>query len=393
MSSGVVLIAGAGIGGLTAALCLAQKGFEVKIFEQADSISEIGAGIQLSPNCSRVLHYLGLEAAIRRSAFLPEASEIRHWKTGRMISANNRGNTTARDYGFPYYHIHRADLIHVLQEAALQNPNIEVSTSCAVQTFDQATDEIVLHCEAGEYRGDLLIGADGIHSTVRTGLFGQENPNFTGCVAWRGLVRASKLPQGKVRPVTGLWWGPGKHFVHYYVRSGDFVNCVCVIEKTGWEVESWTEKGDHAELKRDFEGWHDTIGCLIEAMEPDECYKWALYDRPPMTSWGSGRVTLLGDACHPTLPFMAQGAAMAVEDAAVLAACLEQDQVETAIRKYEQFRIDRTSRIQNGSRRNSKVFHMRGLQAWVRNRAATTVAGNTLDWIFRYNALDVAGNH
>ncbi|MCZ6504016.1 MAG: FAD-dependent monooxygenase, partial [Gammaproteobacteria bacterium] len=220
-------------------------------------------------------------------------------------------------------------------------------------------------------------------------LFGEDKPRFTGTVAWRGLVQANKLPEGKVRPVTGLWWGPGKHFVHYYVRSGDMVNCVCVVEKTGWEVESWTERGEHSELVNDFEGWHDTICSLIEMMEPDECYKWALFDRAPMRSWSNGRVTLLGDACHPTLPFMAQGAAMAIEDAAVLAACVDADGIEAGLPRYEKLRIQRTARIQTGSRRNAKVFHMRGIKAWARNRAAGRAAKNTTDWIYRYNALDV----
>ena len=383
------LVVGAGIGGLSAALCLARKGFEVTVFEQSPDISEIGAGIQLSPNCSRVLHYLGLESVLRRTTFLPEAAEIRHWKTGKVLSTTVRGASASISYGFPYYHIHRADLIAALYEAANSHPKIEVRTSAEITGFHQTNVDAVLVSDGSELHGDLIVGADGIHSVVRTGLFGEAKPRFTGTVAWRGLVQANKLPAGKIRPVTGLWWGPGKHFVHYYVRSGDLVNCVCVVEKEGWEIESWTERGERSELASDFSGWHDTICSLIEAMEPDECYKWALFDRAPMRSWSRGRVALLGDACHPTLPFMAQGAAMAIEDAAVLAACVDADGIEAGLLRYENLRMDRTARIQRGSRRNAKVFHLRGIKAWARNRAAAMAAKNSMDWVYRYNALDV----
>ena len=383
------LIVGAGIGGLSAALCLARKGFEVVVFEQSADISEIGAGIQLSPNCTRVLHYLGMESVLRQTTFLPEAAEIRHWKTGKILSTTARGTSASANYGFPYYHIHRADLISALHEAVESHANIEVQTSSCVDSFHQTDGDAVLLCNESEVHGDLIVGADGIRSVIRTGLFGEDRPRFTGTVAWRGLVRSDKLPVGKIRPVTGLWWGPGKHFVHYYVRSGEMVNCVCVVEKTGWEIESWTERGEHSELTDDFSGWHDTIRSLIEAMEPDECYKWALFDRAPMPSWSRGRVTLLGDACHPMLPFMAQGAAMAIEDAAVLAACVDADGIEAGLLRYEKLRTGRTARIQKGSRRNAKVFHLRGIKAWARNRAAAMAAKNSLDWIYRYNALDV----
>lgn len=389
------LIVGAGIGGLAAALCLAKKGFEVTVFEQSEEISEIGAGIQLSPNCSRVLHYLGLEPALQRTAFLPEAAEIRHWRSGKILSFNDRGKSASEDYGFPYYHIHRADLIAALSEAAHNVANIDVKTSARIDSFHQVEGGAVLECNDTDsdtdttVQGDLMVGADGIRSVIRARLFGEDKPRFTGTVAWRGLVRANELPEGKVRPVTGLWWGPGKHFVHYYVRAGELVNCVCVVEKDGWEVESWTERGEHSELVKDFEGWHDTIGTLINAMEPDECYKWALFDRAPMRSWSDGCVTLLGDACHPTLPFMAQGAAMAIEDAAVLAESIFKHGIKAGLPVYEELRMSRTARIQSGSRRNAKVFHMRGIQAWARNRAAGRAAKNSTDWIYRYNALDV----
>ncbi len=390
MSQGKALIVGAGIGGLTSSLCLAGKGFDVQVFEQTSSIEEVGAGLQLSSNCSRVLHHLGLESAIREKAFLPEAAEIRDWQTGSLISSTPLGESAIRNYGFPYYHIHRADLLGVLLDCANSHENIEIHTGSRVEGISESVSGVVLVCDGQEYEGDLLLGADGIHSVTRSYLFGEENPGFTGNVAWRGVVRADKISAGLIQPVAGLWWGPGKHFVHYYVSSGELINCVCVVEKAGWEVESWSERGDIDELKQDFAGWHDSICALIDAMEPDDCFKWALHDRDPMSSWGRGRITLLGDACHPTLPFLAQGAAMAIEDAAVLAACLEsrgENGVDEGLRKYASLRMERTARIQLASRRNSKIFHMHGVKAWVRNQTAKKAAGNILDWVYRYDAL------
>ena len=388
MADGRVLVAGGGIGGLTAALCLAKAGFEVALFEQAAEFGEVGAGIQLSPNCTRVLHHLGLEPALKACAFLPEGTEFRAWNSGKVIGSSVLGQSVRERYGFPYYHIHRGDLLGVLVEAARRSSAIELNTASEVTGFEQ--DGQVRVAIGGAIReGDALIGADGIHSTVRAGLFGDDAPRFTGNVAWRALVPAERLPAGLVRPMTTAWWGPHKHFVHYYLRSGTLVNCVCVVEKAGWEVESWTERGDFEELKRDFAGWHEDVHTLIDNMDRNSLYKWALHDRPPMRRWGEGAVTLLGDACHPTLPFMAQGAAMAIEDAAVLATCLAaDDSVPSGLKRYEDLRRQRTAAVQTGSRRNAKVFHLSGIKAWLRNRAAKRAGAYAMDGLFRYNALN-----
>ena len=392
MAKGKILIAGGGIGGLTAALCLARAGFEAHVFEQAADFGEIGAGIQLSPNCSRVLHHLGLAPALEQCAFLPEGTEFRAWKTGRLIGSSSLGPGVRKRYGAPYYHVHRGDLLGVLIEAARQREAIALHASAQVEGFVQDAGSVRVAIAGRTEEADALIGADGIHSTVRAGLFGDEAPTFTGNVAWRALVPADRLPQGLLNRVATVWWGPGRHFVCYYVRGGSLVNCVCVVEKRGWEVESWTERGDHAELKGDFAGWHAAVQTLIDNMDPESLYKWALYDRPPMSRWGTGAVTLLGDACHPTLPFMAQGAAMAIEDAAVLAGCLSGESgIVAGFKRYEDLRRERTARVQNGSRRNAKVFHMRGFKAWLRNRAARRAGGRVMDSLFRYDALTAAG--
>ena len=387
-----ILIAGGGIGGISAALCLAKAGHRVSIFEQAGDFSEVGAGIQLSPNCNRVLHYLGLEDELRRCAFLPEATQFRDWQSGHVIHESPLGEAIAERYGMPYYHIHRGDLLGILVEAARREPCIELYPGRAVTGFRQGEDGVSLLLDGAERMGDLLVGADGIHSVIRAGLWGEESPRFTGNVAWRALVPANRLPEGLIRPMASVWWGPGKHFVHYYVRRGELVNCVCVVEKEGWEVESWTERGEQGELKADFAGWHDAVQMLIDQMPADSLFKWALYDRDPMPRWGQGRVTLLGDACHPTLPFMAQGAAMAIEDAAVLAGCLRRGEaIPASLKRYEDLRRARTASIQLGSRRNAEVFHMRGIRAWARNRAVGTARRGVMERLYSYDPLQVGG--
>ena len=368
---------------------------DAHVFEQSPTFGESGAGIQLSPNCVRVLHDLGLEERLRRIAFLPEGTEMRDWKSGKMISTNALGDSAVAAYGFPYYHVHRADLMGALVEHARDQPNVHLHPGSRCKGFASTADGVEARFENGNdqqiHSGALLIGADGIHSHTRAQLFGAEAPRFTGNVAWRGLVPVERLPKGLVHPVASVWMGPGKHFVHYYVRSGMLINCVCVVEKTGWEVESWTQRGDRDELKRDFAGWHETVQLLIDNMDADGCYKWALFDRRPMPKWSDGRVTLLGDACHPTLPFMAQGAAMAIEDAAVLSVCVAPtNDVPEALRRYESLRRARTSRIQLGSRGNAKLFHLRPPYSWLRNRALSRARGNVMDWVFRYDAVNAA---
>lgn len=385
-----VLIAGGGIGGLTVALCLARSGSKVSVFEQAPVFGEVGAGLQLSPNCTRVLHHLGLEQPLLRSAFLSEGTQFKQWDNGKVIGESALGARAVERYGYPYYHMHREDLMRVLVDAAEQDPNIELHTGAEVQGFTQNDQGVTLKTVDTRHEGELLIGADGIHSVIRAGLWGEVKPRFTGNIAWRALVPAERLPEGLIRPMSTVWWGPGKHFVHYYVRSGELVNCVCVVEKKGWEIESWAESGDYNELKSDFSGWHSDIQQLIDHADKDSLFKWALFDRAPMSRWGKGRVTLLGDACHPTLPFMAQGAAMAIEDAAVLAACLSADKdIATALARYEDSRRDRTADIQKGSRRNASVFHLSGVKAWLRNKALKTAGNRTMDSLFSYNALEV----
>ena len=386
------VVVGAGVGGLTAALALARAGLSVTVVEQAQALGEVGAGLQVSPNATRVLFSLGLEAELSALAFRPEAVEARGWRRGQEISQAPLGESAQARYGFPYFHMHRADLISVLEQAcrAEAGNTLRLGETVAACPGD-GTPALVL--ASGErLEADILVGADGIRSLVREALFGPAAPRFTGQVAWRGLVPAERLKDAGIRPVASLWMGPGAHFVHYFVRGGTLVNFVGVVERDDWREESWSSRGEAADLRRDFAGWHPTVQRIVEAAPEDGCFRWALFDRDPLPEWGRGAVTLLGDACHPTLPFMAQGACMAIEDAAVLAGCLAgcgRAGIPAALMRYAALRQARTAGIQAGSRRNATIYHLHAPFSWARNlvMGAGLGMGSTMDGLYRYDAL------
>lgn len=391
------LIVGGGIGGLTAALTLARIGIKVEVFEQAPTFSEVGAGIQLSPNAVRVLHHIGLEERLRTIGFCPEALEMRTWHHGWMVSRAPLGASVESTFGFPYYHVHRMDLITMLAETAQENSGIRVHLSSRCIALEQKKNSVAVKFENGEsWEGDFVIGADGIHSVVRENLWGLAKPQFTGAIAWRATVSKNALPADLIRPVCTVWMGPQRHFVTYYVKQARLINFVAVVEKQGWEVESWAEKGNKSELRADYSGWHNTIQQLIAAADPDQCYKWALLDREPLERWTDGRITMLGDACHPSMPMMAQGAAMAIEDAAVIASCIADNaDIEAALHRYESLRKGRTTRIQTGSRTNTRDFHLHPPASWSRNlrwfitKQALSGSGD-VGWLYGYDALSAA---
>ena len=385
-----ILIAGGGPGGLTAALMLAKAGQEVQLFEQREDPGE-GAGIQLSPNCSRVLYHLGLAGQLAEFASEPLAAEFRDWRSGRLICSARLGSFARSRYGAGYHHIHRADLLHILSAAAARTPGISLKMGAALQELRQTRAGVAVRLDSGsEAEGDLLIGADGIHSRVRACLFGEEKPEFRGQAAFRALLPGALLPSLK-QPLTRVWWGPGQHLVHYPVRSGELVNFVGVVPESDWQTESWTQPGELEELRLAFAGWHRDIQQLLAAMEEARVYKWALFDRPPMKNWSLGAATLLGDACHPSLPFLAEGAAMAIEDAAVLATCLgSRDPLAGQLKKYEGLRRRRTAEIQQGARRNAFWFHVRPPLAWLRNLGAGLVQKRLMKRIYALDPLKVA---
>lgn len=394
-----ILIAGAGIGGLTAALACAQQGMKVAVVERATELAEVGAGLQIAANGTHVLERLGLGAALESIGFRPQAATLRLGQSGRTIFSNPLGEAARERYGAWYYHVHRADLHRILAEAASANPNIDLQLAKAVTGFVENAGSVSAGLSDGtSISGAALVGADGIHSSVRETLFGKDAPRFTGNVAWRLLVPTENLPVGLIPPHATVWTGPKGHAVTYYVRGGELVNFVGVVEREDWQVEGWLESGDISELKRDFAPLCSTIHQLIDAADETTCFKWALFDRDPLPSWSKGRATLLGDACHPMLPFMAQGACMAIEDAWVLASELgKADNPAQAFLAYEAQRKKRTARVQMAARANAKRFH-KGAPVgqiatygpmWLAARVKPDLLNKPFDWIYGANVTNV----
>ena len=384
-----VLIVGAGIGGLTHALCMSRAGHRVTILEANPSVEFLGAGIQISPNATKVLQSIGLGPELARVATVPEYASFRHWRTGACIHQSRLGSAINERFGAPYYHLLRSDLMRLLVDVVAQDARIDLIYGVKALGFEVKGDAVSVRSPDARFTGQVLVGADGIHSSIRQGLFGEQMPRFTGQVAWRFLAPAARLDPSAVAPGVTAWWGPGQHFVHYLVGQGQWVNCVCVLESTQWAQESWVQRGEVAAVAEDFKGWHPSLASLIKAADASEVYKWTLFDRPEMPSWGAGPVTLLGDACHATLPFMAQGAAMAIEDAAVLSRCLrEGSEVQASLKQYEALRKPRTTYVQRASQRNGRVFHARPPLSWLRDRVAPWAGRQTMDRLYDYDALD-----
>jgi salicylate hydroxylase len=390
-----VLIAGAGIGGIVAALSLLQRGIDVDLYEQATDLQEIGAGVQISSNGARVLCALGLEDEMAAIASIPVGKEVRLFNTGKAWKMYDVGAVSVEKYGAPYWMVHRADFHTVLLRALAQRKPgaLHLGARCTGFTQDPAGVTLLL-ADGSRIAGDVLIGADGVHSRIRAGLFGDTPANFTGFLAWRGVIPMDRIPERLRRPYGTNWMGPHGHIVTYPLRRGELLNFVTAIERSDWLLESWSERGTLAELKADIAPWHGDVQLIADQIETP--YKWAMLGRDALPAWSSGRVTLLGDSCHPTLPFLAQGANMAIEDGMVLARCLAGDEdVPVALRRYETARIDRTTRIVRGANDNIKRFHNPALadpaqaEIIMDREFHPDRVRQRYDWLFEYDALTV----
>ena len=394
MSARTIAVAGAGIGGLTAALALAAKGFRVALFDKAAKLEETGAGIQLSPNATRVLDGLGLRGRLAASVVAPDAVVIKIAHNAELARLPLGPAAEAR-YGAPYWMIHRGDLQAALLDAALAHPGITLSLGAAVDGCTPSADGVAVQVRRGETReacdAAALVGADGLWSRVRTLAGETDAPRFARRTAWRALVLADAVSPPFRAPKIHLWLGHGSHLVHYPVKAGAMINIVAIAgdaqPSAGWSTAA---SPDEVLARFSAESWARPARDLMAL--PERWLKWPLYDRPPAPLAGCGAVSLLGDAAHPMLPFLAQGAAMAIEDAAVLADALAAAPHDTAaaLRRYEQARGRRVARVWRAARRNDTVYHL----PWPVSAARDFVMGRMgndrllahYDWIYGWRA-------
>ena len=392
MAARDVIVAGAGIAGLTTAIALARAGMRATVIEQATRLEEAGAGIQLSPNATNVLIQLGLGERLRPLVMTPQAIRVMAGGSGREIVRIPLGQEIERRYGAPYWTIHRGDLQAALVSTVRAEQDITLKLGMRVEEFAAHIKGVTALTKSagqvGDERGMALIGADGVWSTVAAHLK-QPRPRFMHRTAWRALVPAESVPEEFREPLIHLWLGQDAHLVHYPVKSGRLINIVGIVHEE-FRKPGWSAAGDRAEILRQFARWSwDEKARALVAL-PERWLKWPLYALRSPFRGGNGPITLVGDAAHPMLPFLAQGAGMAIEDAAVLAHFLAhfRDDPADALRGYEGARWHRTYRAQQASRKQGRIYGLSGPEALVRNLAMRAMGGEKLlarqDWLYSW---------
>jgi salicylate hydroxylase len=354
-----IAIVGAGIAGLTAARALQTFGFRVRVYEQASRLGEVGAGLTISPNATHVLNAIGLEGVLERIGMRPTRGGVKHWRTGELLVEIPRGQDMLARYGAAYYQVHRADLHAALAEAIqAHDPGTIVLGRCFESLLDDGQRVQLRFAGGASATAAVAIGADGLRSNVRQSLFGAQQPKFTGYIAYRGLVPVSRLPAGIINPTSCLSTGPGRSFTRYLLRGGTLVNFVGLCERHDWAEEGWSIRASVEEVLAEYADWYEDVRTIIRHTPPEGLIKWALFDREPLARWTVGRVALLGDAAHPMLPFLGQGAAMGIEDAMLLARAFDAaGSVDEALHRYVEARQSRTTWVMQQSRETARTYH------------------------------------
>jgi salicylate hydroxylase len=394
-ASRTIFVAGAGIGGLTASLALAGQGFRVVVLEKAERLEEAGAGLQLSPNASRVLIGLGLRPRLAAQAVVPDAISIMSARSGGEIARLPLGEAATARADAPYWVVHRADLQAALQAEVNDNPDIELRLDCQFEdVVGHARGLTVVQRRGATRHQELalaLVGADGIWSTVRQDLFPEVRPKFSGLIAWRGTLETTQLPREYASRRVQLWMGPNAHLVAYPISGARQINVVAVVPGT-WNRPGWSAPGDVSEIQNVFASspWPAPARMLVGTV--DDWRKWALFTVPGGGQWTNGATALLGDAAHAMLPFAAQGAGMAIEDAAVLAKCLGETQnkdgppVTAALQRYARLRRSRVARLQRTAQAAGRTYHLTGPAAYARDLVIRAMGGRRLlarqNWIY-----------
>ncbi|WP_299624176.1 FAD-dependent monooxygenase [uncultured Tateyamaria sp.] len=391
------LIVGGGIGGLASAIALAQRGHAVSVLEQAPELSEIGAGLQIAPNGWRVLDALGVTSLLRDTLFEPEKIEMRMGRSGIRIFGLQMRGYAERRWRAPYIHIHRADLVDALAIRLSSLAPDALRTGVTVKGYRQDRGQSALLLDGGEtLSADVVIGADGLHSVIRAQMLGPDAPRYTGNVAWRAVVPVENLGDHAPPPGACIWAGDKRHAVTTRLRAGTLANFVGMVEEPEPSPEGWRVEGHKADARAAFAGWHPVVTTVIE--QAPVLNRWALFDRAPLPRWHEGRVGLLGDAAHPMLPSMAQGAVQALEDAWILAVALDtHDEPEAAFKRYFDLRIARTARVQKGSAANARLFHQGGPLRRAAIYGPIALGARILpgliharqDWVYGYDATTV----
>jgi salicylate hydroxylase len=390
-----IAIVGGGIGGLTAALALSQNPYDITVFERSAGIREIGAGVQISPNAGRLLHSLGLGAAYSEISVNPHRVVLRRWEDDSIIRATDLDESFISQHQVPLANVARNELVEIIGNAVAARANVTLKFSTHVVAVEPGeSSSVVLFSDGSSQTFDIVIGADGIHSVVRPCVGGVDKPRFSGSAAYRALVPRSAVEDLPIDVTNRM--GPDRHVVSYFIgRNRSHLNLVCISPEDSWESESWTEQGTIEDLYSRFEGWSSDFLSLLGRVE-EPVFRWALYDREPLEQWGIGTTTLLGDACHPMLPFMAQGSCQAIEDAVVLARCLSDvstSDAVSALRRYEDARQGRTAQVQTSSLMNRDLFHMVDGQEHQDRDLIFSISPpgmSILDWVYEYDALTIS---